>query len=276
VATCYRHPNRETGVACSNCGRPICPDCMTPTPVGMRCPECARQRTKVVRARSMSGVAMPVTYALIAINVIVFLIEIGTGAGAVSGGLVNSSVVEHGALSRATVADGDYWRLVSSGFLHAGFLHIIFNMYILYMLGQMLESAVGSFRFAVIYFVSLLCGSFGALLFTKIGLTVGASGAVFGLASAGVMVMRSRGIDPMQSGLPLFIGINLLLGFVISGISIGGHIGGLVGGALAAVALFDIGERRRGVVPQFVPLLICVAIAVAAVIGSLVVANSGG
>jgi membrane associated rhomboid family serine protease len=249
---------------------------MTPTPVGMRCPECARQRTKVVRARSMSGVAMPVTYALIAINVIVFLIEIGTGAGAVGGGLVNSSVVEHGALSRATVADGDYWRLVSSGFLHAGFLHIIFNMYILYMLGQMLESAVGSFRFAVIYFVSLLCGSFGALLFTKIGLTVGASGAVFGLASAGVMVMRSRGIDPMQSGLPLFIGINLLLGFVISGISIGGHIGGLVGGALAAVALFDIGERRRGVVPQFVPLLICVAIAVAAVIGSLVVANSGG
>jgi membrane associated rhomboid family serine protease len=248
---------------------------MTPTPVGMRCPECARQRTKVVRAPTMAGTGTPVTYALIAINVIVFLIEIGTGAGAAGGGLVNSSVVEHGALSRATVADGDYWRLVTAGFLHAGFIHIAFNMYILWMLGQMLEPAIGSFRFALIYFVSLLAGSFGALIFTKTGLTVGASGAVFGLAAAGVMVMRSRGIDPMQSGLPLFIGINLLLGFVISGISIGGHIGGLVGGALAAVALFDIGERRRGVVPQVVPLLLVAALGVASVLGAIAVANSG-
>jgi membrane associated rhomboid family serine protease len=248
---------------------------MTPTPVGMRCPECARQRTKVVRAPSLGGTGTPVTYALIAINVIVFLIEIATGAGAAGGGLVNSSVVEHGALSRFTVANGDYWRLVTAGFLHAGFIHIAFNMYILYMLGQMLEPAIGSFRFTLIYFVSLLAGSFGALLFTKTGLTVGASGAVFGLASAGVMVMRSRGIDPMQSGLPLFIGINLLLGFVISGISIGGHIGGLVGGALAAIALFDIGERRRGAVPQVVPLLLVVAIGAASVIGAIAVSHSG-
>ena len=224
----------------------------------------------------MSGAGTPVTYALIAINVIVFFIEIGTGAGAAGGGLVNSSVVEHGALSRFTVANGDYWRLVTSGFLHAGFIHIAFNMYILWMLGQMLEPAIGSFRFALIYFVSLLAGSFGALLFTKTGLTVGASGAVFGLAAAGVMVMRSRGIDPMQSGLPLFIGINLLLGFVISGISIGGHIGGLVGGALAAVVLFDIGERRRGVVPEVVPLLLVVAIGAAAVVGAIAVAHSTG
>jgi membrane associated rhomboid family serine protease len=248
---------------------------MTPTPVGMRCPECARQRTKVVRARSLGGGVPTVTYALIAINVIVFLIEIGTGAGAVSGGVLDSSVVAHGALSRPTVANGDYWRLVTSGFLHAGFIHIAFNMYILWMLGQMLEPAVGSFRFALIYFVSLLAGSFGALLFTKTGLTVGASGAVFGLASAAVMVMRSRGVDPMQSGLPMFIGINLLLGFVISNISIGGHIGGLVGGALAAIVLFDIGERRRHVVPQLVPLLLVAAIGVAAVVGAIAVAHSG-
>jgi membrane associated rhomboid family serine protease len=248
---------------------------MTPTSVGMRCPECARQRTKVVRPRSMATGVMPVTYTLIAVNVIVFLVEIGTGAGAAGGGLVNSSVVAHGALSRFTVANGDYWRLVTSGFLHAGFIHIAFNMWILYMLGQMLEPAIGSFRFALIYFVSLLCGSFGALLFTKVGLTVGASGAVFGLAGAGVMIMRSRGIDPMQSGLPLFIGINLLLGFVISGISVGGHIGGLVGGAVAAIALFDIGERRRHSIPQAVPYLLVVAIGVAAVIGSIAVANSG-
>jgi membrane associated rhomboid family serine protease len=248
---------------------------MTPTPVGMRCPECARQRTRVVRARSVGGGAPTVTYALIAINVAVFLAEIGTGAGAVGGGLASSSLVEHGALSRFTVANGDYWRLVTAGFLHAGFIHIAFNMYILYMLGQMLEPAIGSFRFALIYFVSLLAGSFGALIFTKTGLTVGASGAVFGLAAAGVMVMRSRGVDPMQSGLPLFIGINLLLGFVISGISIGGHIGGLVGGGLAAVALFDIGERRRHVVPQVVPLLIVAGIGAASVAGAIAVAHSG-
>jgi membrane associated rhomboid family serine protease len=245
---------------------------MTPTPVGMRCPECARQRTKVVTARSMTGVPT-VTYALIAINVIVFVAELATGVGLFSG-LGNSWVIEHFALSRFTVAQGDWWRLVTSGFLHANLIHIGFNMYVLYVLGQMLEPAIGGFRFALIYFVSLLAGSFGALLLTKIGLTLGASGAVFGLAGAGVMIMRSRGIDPMQSGLPLFIGINLLFSVTFSGISIGGHIGGLIGGALAAVVLFDIGERRRAMLPQAVPVLLTLGIGAAAVIGSLAVANS--
>jgi membrane associated rhomboid family serine protease len=246
---------------------------MTPTPVGMRCPECSRQRTKVVTARTMSGVPT-LTYALIVINVIVFLGELATGVGAVSGGLGGSWLIEHGALSRFTVAHGDYWRLVTAGFLHASIIHIALNMYILYMLGQMLEPAIGSFRFGLIYFVSLLAGSFGALVLTKFGLTVGASGAVFGLAGAGIFVMRSRGIDPMQSGLPMFIGINLLFSFVISGISIGGHIGGLIGGALCAIVLFDIGERRRGSVPQFIPLLLIAGIGVASVIGAIVVAKS--
>jgi membrane associated rhomboid family serine protease len=97
---------------------------------------------------------------------------------------------------------------------------------------------------------------------------------VFGLAGAGIFVMRSRGIDPMQSGLPMFIGINLLFSFVISGISIGGHIGGLIGGALSAIVLFDIGERRRGSVPQSIPLLMIAGIGVASVIGAIVVAKS--
>jgi membrane associated rhomboid family serine protease len=229
---------------------------MTPTPVGMRCPECSRQRTKVVTTRTMSGVPT-LTYALIVINVIVFLGELATGVGAVSGGLGGSWLIEHGALSRFTVANGDYWRLVTAGFLHASIIHIALNMYILYMLGQMLEPAIGSFRFGLIYLVSLLAGSFGALVLTKFGLTVGASG-----------------IDPMQSGLPMFIGINLLFSFVISGISIGGHIGGLIGGALSAIVLFDIGERRRGSVPQSIPLLMIAGIGVASVIGAIVVAKS--
>ena len=247
---------------------------MTPTPVGMRCPECSRQRTRVVTARNISAVPT-VTYVLIAVNVIIFIGELATGVGAVSGGLGGSWLIEHGALSRFTVAQGDWWRLVTSGFLHASLIHIGLNMYILYMLGQMLEPAIGGFRFALIYFVALLAGSFGALLFTPVGLTVGASGAVFGIAGAGVFVMRSRGIDPWQSGLPMFIGINLVFSFVISGISIGGHIGGLIGGALAAIVLFDIGERRRHLVPQFVPLLMVVGIGAAAVVGSLIVAHSG-
>ena len=174
---------------------------MTPTPVGMRCPECSRQRTRVVTARNISAVPT-VTYVLIAVNVIIFIGELATGVGAVSGGLGGSWLIEHGALSRFTVAQGEWWRLVTSGFLHASLIHIGLNMYILYMLGQMLEPSIGGFRFALIYFVALLAGSFGALLFTPVGLTVGASGAVFGIAGAGVFVMRSRGIDPWQSGLP--------------------------------------------------------------------------
>src|SRR4051794_32283046 len=151
MATCYRHPGRETGVSCSNCGRPICPDCMTPTPVGMRCPECAAQKTKVKTMRQVRGEPR-VTYALIAINVIAFLAsgQFGFNSSCVS------QVCTKGALAGPLVDNGDYWRLVTSGFLHAGPLHIAFNMYLLYILGNMLEPAIGSIRFGILYFASLL------------------------------------------------------------------------------------------------------------------------
>jgi membrane associated rhomboid family serine protease len=222
--------------------------------------------------RSMA-VDPTVTYALIAVNVVAFLAELVSGTNAASGIGGGSDLIRHGALSRATVANGDYWQLITSGFLHAGFIHLAFNMYALYILGQILEPLVGHVRFALIYFVSLLAGSFGALLLTKHGFTVGASGAVFGLMGAAILALRSRGFDPMQSGLPLFLGINLLLSFTINGISVGGHIGGLIGGSLAAIVLLDLGERRR--VPQAAVLLLTTAIGVVAVIGSIVVANSG-
>ena len=118
-------------------------------------------------------------------------------------------------------------------------------MFALYVLGGLLEPAIGRLRFGVIYFVSLLAGSFGALLLEPDGLTVGASGAVFGLMGAAVVVMRNRGMNPMESGLGLWIGLNLLITFTIPDISIGGHIGGLIGGALAALLLFDLRERVR-------------------------------
>jgi membrane associated rhomboid family serine protease len=272
VETCYRHPSRETGVACSNCGRPICPECMTPTSVGMRCPECAGQRTRVVTARTMY--AQPtVTYALIAINVIVFIAEVASGVSLTGNTFGASSIIDHGALSRATVADGDYWRLVSSGFLHASLWHILFNMYALWILGTMLEPAIGHARFALIYFVSLLAGSFGALLITPNGLTVGASGAVFGLMGAAILEMRARGIDPMQSGLPLWLGINLIFSFTFSGISVGGTIGGLIGGGLATIAMVELARHRS--LPSLAGPLIACALGAVAVVGAIVVAHSG-
>src|SRR4051794_39898051 len=207
--SCYRHPTRETGVNCSSCGRPICPDCMTPTPVGMRCPECARQRTQVRTVRNLTG-EPTLTYILIGINAVVLLGEMLSGASLAGGAFGGSQLIAKGSLYGPAVADGEVWRLVTSGFLHAGLIHLLFNMYALYILGTLLEPAIGKLRFGLIYFVSLLCGSFGALLVSPDTHTVGASGAVFGLMGAAVAVMRQRGIDPWQSGLPLWIGLNLV------------------------------------------------------------------
>jgi membrane associated rhomboid family serine protease len=167
------------------------------------------------------------------------------------------------------VADGEVYRLVTAGFLHAGFFHLLVNMYSLYILGTLVEPAVGRARYLLIYFVALLAGSFGALLLTPNSPTVGASGAIFGLMGAGVIIMRNRGIDPMQSGLPLWIGINLVFSFAVPGISIGGHIGGLIGGALAAAAL-DAPDRVRALPSAAGPLLAGV-VGVAAVVASLAV-----
>ena len=245
---------------------------MTTTSVGMRCPECARQKTQVRTVRS--GADAPVlTYILIGICVVAYIGGTAGGGSFTGSGLGGSTLLTEGALSRAAIADGEYWRLLTAGFLHAGFFHLLFNMFSLYILGSMLEPAIGRGRFALIYFVSLLAGSFGALLVeTNLNaLTVGASGAIFGLMSAAVIVMRNRGINPMESGLGLWIGLNLLLTFTIPNISIGGHIGGLIGGALAALVLFDLGDVAR--LPAAALNAICVAIGVAAVVGSVLVAS---
>lgn len=245
--TCYRHPDRETGVSCSNCGRPICPECMTSTPVGMRCPECARQTTKVrVGAGAFSPTAgkMPATIALIGINVVVFLIELaGGGAGSLSGG---GNVINDAGLHGPDVADGDWWRVISGGFLHAGFLHLLLNMYVLYVAGSILEPGIGTPRFLGIYFVSLLAGSLGALIVDPNALTVGASGAIFGLMAAVVVIARGRGMEQVASQFGLFIVLNLVLTFSISGISVGGHIGGLIGGFVAAALVLFVERQMSG------------------------------
>lgn len=272
METCYRHPTRETGVACSSCGRPICPDCMTPTPVGMRCPECSRQRTKVKTAATIARGDTPVvTYIIIGICVALQLGQMASGASATGSGFGGNSVIGDFALNGPAVANGEVYRIVTAGFLHSGLFHLAVNMYSLWILGTLLEPGIGRLRFLLIYFVALLGGSFGALLVTPDANTVGASGAIFGLMSAGVLVLRQRGIDPMQSGLPLWIGINLVFSFAVPGISVGGHIGGLVGGGLAAIALFELPGRVRALPALAGPLLAGV-VGVAAVVGSLVVA----
>jgi membrane associated rhomboid family serine protease len=211
---------------------------MTVTSVGMRCPECARQRTKVRTMRSIGASGIEVTQALIAINVVAFLAS-GSAVFSISGSPSSPSwVLDHGFLSGPTIHDlHQYYRLVTSGFLHEDLLHIGFNMYLLYVLGRMLEPVVGHLRFGVIYFTALLAGSFGALLFTPTAASLGASGAVFGLMGAAVFEMRARGVDPMASGIVPLIVINLILSLTLSNISIGAHVGGLVGGALASLVL---------------------------------------
>jgi membrane associated rhomboid family serine protease len=242
---------------------------MTPTSVGMRCPECAPGRSRVQRASSTFAPDTPVlTWLLIGICVVIELGAVAGGDGITGGTFGASPLSRYGALYGPAVAAGDWWRLVTSGFLHAGIIHIGFNMLILWQLGTLLEPAIGRLRFGVIYFVSLLCGSFGALLVTPNSPTVGASGAVFGLMAAAVVVMRDRGIDPMASGLPMWIGLNLIITFTLSGISIGGHIGGLLGGALAALVMLELPRRVRGL-PRPAPTLAAAAIGVLAVVGSL-------
>jgi membrane associated rhomboid family serine protease len=270
MEACYRHPGRETGVSCSNCGRPICPDCMTPTSVGMRCPECARQRQDVRTMRATAD-APVLTYILIGINVAVALGAVLGGGSATGGGIGGSTLLQEGSLSRFTIEEGEYYRLLTAGFLHAGFFHLLFNMLSLYILGSMLEPAIGRLRFALIYFVSLLAGSFGALLLEPSAPTVGASGAIFGLMAAAAVVLRNRGIGIMESGLGIWIGLNLLITFTVPNISIGGHIGGLIGGAVSALVLFDLRDRVR--LPDAVPAALCAGLGGLAIAGSIAVAG---
>lgn len=241
---------------------------MTPTPVGMRCPECSRQKTKVHTASTIHRDPQ-LTYVLIALNVIAFL-GMSLGGGGLDGR--GGTLYSNGALFGPLVAEGEWWRIISAGFLHAGLLHLAFNMYFLYFLGTMLEPVIGRLRFAAIYFVSMLGGSFGALLISPDAVTVGASGAVFGLMGAAILALRARNMDPWQSGLGITLLLNLGITFLIPNISIGGHIGGLVAGGIVGYFMFEIAERRR---ISMTPVLgACVALGVVLAVGCVAIASS--
>jgi membrane associated rhomboid family serine protease len=244
--TCYRHPDRVTGLSCSECGRPICTECMTMAPVGIRCPEHSgkaqgvQRVTRGVQRAAFEGTGAKVTKALVAINVAVYVAELVTGGG-VNG--TGSTIYLHGVLYGPLVEQGDWWRLLTAAFLHYGPVHLILNMVGLYWFGSLLEQRIGAARYLMLYLVSGLAGSAGALLWSNGFLTptVGASGAIFGILGAGLVLERQRDYVFGGSAMGVIL-INFVLTFSISSISKGGHIGGLLGGIVCALGLTRFGR----------------------------------
>ncbi len=242
LETCYRHPSVVTGVHCTRCGRPICPDCMNPAPVGYQCPRClAEARGGRARATLRPRVRGPrsVTTIVMVVNVAMFVVEVVLGGNAsLFAGPNAQTLFDLGALFPPKVAAGQYWRLLTPMLLHASLLHIALNSYALYLFGYLIEGVFGWARFLAIYVVSGFLASVASFVFGSPGsLGVGASGAIFGLLGAWVAYnFRRRGTafaDANLQSAMLIIAINLFLGFSIAQIDNFAHIGGLVAGAAA-------------------------------------------
>jgi membrane associated rhomboid family serine protease len=277
---CYRHPDRETGLSCSECGRPICYECMTPAAVGLRCPEHSgkpqgvrRVTTAAERATTTVVGVRPnlVTLVLIGLNLLVYVAELAIG-GTVNG--QSNWIYDHGVLVREAqycfgcspvgVAHGEWWRLFTAAFLHYGPFHIALNMVSLYFAGSILESAIGHWRFTLLYVVSGLAGSAGALYWSPNAMTVGASGAIFGVLG-GLLVLERRGHIATGGQVLALIVINLVITFAYSSsISVGGHLGGLIAGILVMLGFMRF---RRS--PE-----LCVATAAVVAAAALIVAYS--
>jgi membrane associated rhomboid family serine protease len=258
MPTCYRHPNRETGLSCSECGRPICTECMTVAAVGIRCPDHSGQARNVRTPRAVSSYAGAyVTRALIAINVAVYLAELADGAG------INADrgyIFQNGALYGPFVAHGDWWRLFTAMFLHYGPIHLGLNMLALYWFGIVVEGAIGHARFLVLYLVSGLAGSAGALLLTPNSPTVGASGAIFGVLGA-LLILEWLATGSFAGQALSMIVVNLAFTFAVPNISRGGHLGGLVAGVIGMFAF----ARLRSYRPQYLGIAAVLLIGVASV-----------
>ena len=244
LPTCYRHPDRETGLSCSECGRPICTECMTAAPVGLRCPDHAGKKRGpvgggIVRARQtrVGSSRALVTKILIALNIGVYLITAVQGAGI--NNPVGGSLYLKWVLFGPFVAQGDWWRLITAMFLHGFLLHLAFNMFALYVIGGPVEEYLGRFRFLLLYLVSGLAGSAGALIQSPTTPVVGASGAIFGILGA-MLILEWQATGRLGGTAATLILVNLALNFGLNStggsISIGGHLGGLVGGILVTLA----------------------------------------
>ncbi|RJK94718.1 rhomboid family intramembrane serine protease [Vallicoccus soli] len=269
---CYRHPDRETYIRCVRCERPICPDDMVPVAVGFLCPDDARAGRQGVRQpRTLFGGRVSddpgwVSKVLIGVNVAVFLLQQVQPTLERRFWLVAGPVADEG-LGFATVgvADGELYRLVTAAFLHGGLLHLLFNMYALWLFGPPLEQAFGRVRFAALYLLSALGGSAASYGFGERYVpALGASGAVFGLFAAYIVVSRRLGRE--VSGLFVLLGINVVIGFLPgSNIDWRAHAGGFVLGGLLTLALVLVPRRLRGVLHP-VAFAVALALVVAAVV----------
>lgn len=256
---------------------------MVQASVGFHCVECVKSDpAKTYRARDL--VTKPVvTFTLIGINAAIFLVGVATatspqrafesGSGSAfsdSLSLVGAELSRSGVLIGGVVR-GEYWRLLTGGFLHAGILHLGMNMLSLYFIGRILEPALGRARFVALYTVSLFAGALGVMVLDPTQDTVGASGAIFGLMGVLFVLARKRGIDVWQSGIAQIIGLNLLITFSVPFISKGGHIGGLVGGALASFAMAEVEKRKANVRSA---VAVCLGLSLLFIALSIVLANN--
>ena len=234
-----------TGRHCTRCDRPACNDCLVQAAVGSQCIDCVRRaRPPLAERLRRRNAAEPVlaTRALVGMNIAVFLWTVSGGSGFGTG--INRRQIDIG-LSKVFLQDGEMWRVVSSGFLHFGLLHLGMNMLLLWQLGGLLEPALGRTRFLMLYLASLTGGALGAILLSPDALTGGASGAVFGLMGATAVALMHRGINPMRTGIGTTLVLNLLITFAVPGISVGGHLGGVLAGAGVGWVMFDPAVNRQ-------------------------------
>lgn len=247
VPTCYRHPDRETYIRCQRCDKPICPACMNPAPVGYQCPQCVAQGHATVRQpqTALGGEVHArsdlVTKILLGLNIAVFLLTFIGPQLEERLGLVLYAFYDGSPIG---VADGEYYRVLTAAFLHTQWWHIAFNMYALWLLGTMLEPVLGRARFTALYLLSALGGSAASLLgLAPFAIAYGASGAVFGLFGALLVVNRRFGRD--TSGLIAILLLNVVLGFYVSGIDWRAHLGGFVTGLLLALVYAYVPKTQR-------------------------------
>lgn len=246
-AGCVRHPDRPTGLRCTRCDRPACPECLREASVGYQCVDCVTQgqrgmRRAVTIAGAEPGTRPLMVPVLVALNVAMFLWTVAQ-SGSVSQNFL-APIFREWALRPSLVADGEWWRIVTSGFLHVGPIHLAFNMLALWIIGRDVEGVLGRGRFLAVYLVSLVGGSAAAMIFQPPESTLaGASGAVFGLMGALAVVLRRMRVPAGQViGL---IAVNIAISYFIPAISLVAHLGGLVVGAAATAALVYAPARNR-------------------------------
>lgn len=241
---------------------------MNSASVGFHCPECTKTgKQKVYTGAAMFNARPVVTQALLGLNVFVFAVSILLGDG-LFGAVGEDGLLREGAAFGPFIdVGGEWYRVATAGFLHYGLIHLAFNMYALWILGPMFERSLGPTRFMFTYVACLLGGSFGALLVTPLGLTAGASGAIFGLMGVAVVSQRSMGRSIWDTGLGSVLVLNFLITFGISSISVGGHVGGFLVGLACGWVVYE--SPRQVKMPKFVPEAVIGFIAIASFVGAL-------